>query len=261
MNLLCKSLPVLALGALAVFGCGGTANNNDDSLAADSTDTADQVSALSSLSSEGVDPSTGPTHAAAAQAAATAVTAKLSSGCVTTHVVGNQVTYTMNNCTGPYGLVSVTGALTATYTVQGTGTAATLTIVLSGTAIKINGASLNVNSTAVISGPTTNRTAVVNSNTTAVSARGNSITHAGNYTAGWDGVCLSMTGNFQTRAGLFNFMTQVDSYKRCLNHCPTQGTITFTGNAHTTTLTFNGTASASIMIDGRSGNLSLFCKP
>lgn len=250
----------LVIGTLAVSSCGGAADSNDEALAADSTDTADQVSALTSIMSDGADLSmAGLTSQSAAQGAMTGASAKLSASCLTAMTSGNVVTYTLKNCTGPYGLISLSGTLTATYTVQSAGAAPSLKVDLSGTGLKVNGASLSVNSSAIITGPANSRTAVVTSNTSATSARNNSITHSGNYTAGWDGACVSLTGSFSTRSGLLAFGTEIDSYRRCQDRCPAQGSITFTGR-HVATLTFNGTATAQITVDGRAGRLPLLCQ-
>lgn len=266
MQLLRKSLFSLTggllLGSMSLVGCGGfgqDGSTSDQAYAADTTDTADQVSALVSVSTDGIDTqASGLTSTIAAQAAVANVTAKLASGCVTATLQGSTATYVMNNCTGPYGLVSLTGTLSVGYTVTGSGAGTTVTVALSGSGIKLNNATLDVNSSAVISGPSTNRTAVVSSTTSAESARGNSIAHSGNYTAGWDGSCVTLTGTFMTRVGLSNYSTVITDYKRCLNTCPKTGTITFTGK-NIITLAFDGTASADLTVNGKAGSLPLLC--
>lgn len=261
MKLLRKSLPFLAASALCLAACGGTATSNDDAIAADSTDTADQISALTSATSDSVDPNmAGLSSETAAQIGSSGASAKLTAGCVTSTLVGNVVNYTLSSCSGPYGLVNVSGSLKATYTVNTVGPTTTLTVKLEGTALKVNGGSLDINSSAVITATGTARTATVSSATQATSARGNSITHSGMYTAGWDGSCVSLTGDFSTKSGLFSWMTDIANYKRCGASCPTSGKITFTGNFHTTTISFNGTKTAAITYDGRSGSLNLLCQ-
>lgn len=265
MTLVRKSLCSLALGVLAfaplLSGCGGSAVSGDEAMAADSTQTADQVSAVTSLTTDGVDLTTsGISSDTAATVAASSAGSKLTPAtCLTKSVVGSVATYTMNSCTGPYGLVAVTGTLQATYTVQGSGTGTSLKVDLAATGLKVNGATLDIASSATISGPQTARTATVTSTTRAVTARGNSIAHTGSYTAGSDGNCVTLTGSFATQSGIFNWSTQIDNYKRCQNMCPTQGKITFTGTLHTTTITYNGSATAAITVDGRTGNLGLLC--
>ncbi len=249
------------LGAILLSACGGAASSDEDSVAADSIDTADQVSALTSLSSDGVKlDAVGLTSNQAAQAGASGVSAKLTAGCVDVNTNQNVVTYTLVNCSGPYGLLNLSGILTATYTVQSTGGTNSLQVQLTSTALKVDKAAINVDSTAVVSGTAQSHTATVNSKTTAVTARGNTITHSGNYTAGWDGTCVSLSGNFSTRSGIINGSTQVESYSRCMNACPKQGKVTFVGNFHIVTMTFDGSATAAITLDGKSGNLKLLCQ-
>lgn len=265
MTLVRKSLCSLALNALVLApllaGCGGAAVSGDEAMAADSTQTADQVSAVTSLTTDSVDLTTGSisSDTAAATAAAGASAKLMPASCVTKSVASNVATYTMTNCTGPYGLLAVSGTLQATYTVQTTGTNPSLKVDLAATGLKVNGASLDISSSATISGPPTARTATVSSTTKAVTARGNTISHSGSYTAGSDGSCVTLTGTFSTQSGLLSWSTQIDSYKRCQNMCPAQGKITFTGVLHTTTVTFNGSATAAITVDGHAGNLGLLC--
>jgi hypothetical protein len=252
------------LGALLGSGCGGTAGaNGNEATAADSLETADQVSALSSVTTASVDPNmVGLTNNTAASTAASGTTAMLKAGCAIQTTVGNVVTYSLNNCTGPYGLVSLTGSLKATYTVVAPGS---LQVDLEGQNLKLNSSTLNINSSAVITVVGTARTATVTSTSSATGQRGNQITHMGSYTAGWDPNCVSLTGSFSTRVGLLQtYSTQIANYRRCQDLCPASGVITFSStsgaNTNTTTLTFDGTSTAAITFNGKAGNLSLFCK-
>src|SRR5262249_29562189 len=52
---------------------------------------------------------------AAVSAAASAKTFWQPSGCVTASASGTTVTYTLNDCTGPFGLVHVSGTVVVTY--------------------------------------------------------------------------------------------------------------------------------------------------
>ena len=70
--------------------------------------------------------------------------------------------------------------------------------------------------------------------------RGNSITHAGQYDATWDGMCMTLSGNFATQTMNNSYATVISGYKKCLNACPTQGTVTFTNLSNTLTITYSG---------------------
>lgn len=266
-----QSLRRLALGSLlcapllTALACGGSAtfSSTDAEIAADSTDTADVVSGLTSVSSDGVDVQTsGLTSASAATAAAAAAGSKfLLAACLTKNVVSNIVTYTMNNCSGPYGLTLLSGTLTATYTVALSGGTPSLTVDLAGTGLKVNGTTLDVATTAKISGPATARMASVTSTSKAVTARGNNITHAGMYDATWDGSCMTLSGNFATQTSSNSYATVISGYKKCLNTCPTQGTVTFTNLSNTLTITYSGSRMAKLILNGgKEQTINLLCQ-
>lgn len=267
-----KSLRRLALSSLlcssvlASAACGGsnaTFSSMDAEVAADSTDTADVVSGLTSVTTDGVDLSaSGLTSDQAATAAATAAGTKfLINACMTKNVVGNVATYTMNSCTGPYGLLLVTGTLTATYTVSVVGGTPSVTVNLAATGIKVNGMTVDVATTAKISGPTNNRSASVTSTSKAVTARGNTITHAGMYDATWDGMCMTLTGSFSTQTPGNSYATVISNYKKCQNACPTQGTVIFTTLANTLTITYSGGKMAKLVLNGgKEQTLGLLCQ-
>jgi hypothetical protein len=256
------STALLLFPLLAGCGLGTATTGNDSNVAADTTDTANQVVSITSVTSDGVDlTAAGITSNAAATVAAAGVIARVTpAGCATQSVVNNVATYTFTSCTGPYGLLSFTGSVQATYTVT-LGPPASLKLDLTGTAQTQNGGTLNLKSSAIISGPPTNRTAVVTESSSAVSARGNSISHTGSYTAGWDGMCVSLGGNWSTTAALLTWATTVTNYKRCQNHCPlVGGSLRLVGPLHTTTLSFDGTATGQFTFDGKPGTIPLFCQ-
>jgi hypothetical protein len=178
--------------------------------------------------------------------------------CATAVVTGSVVAYNFNGCTGPYGLVNVTGKLTATYAMVSAGS---VTVTLMGSNIQVNGGTLNINATATVSGAAGSRTATVSSMTSAVTSHGQTISHSGNYTAGWDGMCLNLTGAFSTQIGLLNWSTTIANYKRCLGMCPASGTVVITAGANSATVTFAGGATVNFTTSkGDSGTVTLVCK-
>lgn len=257
MKALRNSLFVLALSPLVACG-GSLAQSDDGQTAADSADTADVTTALSSLTSDGSDMAAATGDAAAAGAKA-GVMAKLNpSGCVTANAVANVVSYTFNNCTGPYGLVKLTGTVTATYTKANAG--ASLAVALTSTNLAVNGAQVSLNSTSVISGPPTARTATVTTMSSATTANGKSISHSGAYTAKWDGMCVSLDGAFSTKVGLASWNTVVTGYKRCSGVCPESGKVVINGAGGTATISYTGSAVALVLTSGGdSGTITLAC--
>lgn len=256
---------LFAAPLLMLTACGGSNSfsSSDAEIASDSTDTADVVSGLTSVSSDGVDvQASGLTSASAATAAAAAAGAKfVLPACLTKNVVGNVATYTMNNCSGPYGLVLVTGTLTATYTVSVNGSTPSVTVDLAATGLKVNGMTVDVATTAKVSGPSTSRSASVTSTSKATTARGNNITHAGMYDATWDGSCVTLSGSFATQTSSNSYATVISGYKKCLNACPTQGTVTFTNLSNTLTITYSGGRQAKLVVNGGAQQtINLLCQ-
>lgn len=256
---------LLCASVLATSACGGSTGftSSDAEVAADSTETADVVSGLTSVSTDGVDiAASGLTNEQAATAAAAVAGSKfLLPACMTKNVVGNVATYKMTNCTGPYGLVLVTGTLDATYTVSIVGGTPTLQVALLGTGIKVNNMTVDVATTAKISGPANNRSASVNSTSKAVTARGNTITHSGMYDATWDGMCMTLSGSFATQTPMNNYTTVISGYKKCQNACPSQGTVTFSNLANTLTITYTGARMAKLSLNGgKEQTLNLLCQ-
>ena len=279
MKLLRKSQPFLTAWVLALPICnfcpppkedvdGGNVdmNSDDSNLAADSITTADQVWSLTALTSDSVMLNmAGLNSNTAAFFAQNGTAANLENqGCLTSMFSGNVVTFTAAQCQGSkYGVKGLNGTLRATYTVTGTGAPYTLKVDLSGTGIQVNGATIDIGSSAIITVAGTGRTAMVTPtpNTKASGRYGNMITFAGSYTAGWDGMCTTLEGNFSTKVGSLSWMTVIDSYKRCINSCPAAGgSITVDSDRHATTLSFTNNAMPNKTIDGKqAGTFLLFC--
>jgi len=253
-----SSLYALILSPLLLAACGGSAAvATDGENAADSADTASVTASMSSLTTDGVDASATTATAAAASAQVKALALLSPQGCATAQVNGSTVNYTLNGCTGPYGLINATGTVSATYALA----AGVLTVTLSGNNLKANGSTVNLNATATVTGAAGSRQAAVTSSTSAQTARGRTITHSGNYTAGWDGSCLTLNGAFTTQIGLIGWNTSIANYKRCQGMCPASGTVVITAGANTATVTFAGGATISYTDSkGDSGTVTLTCK-
>ena len=80
------------------------------------------------------------TGESAASAVASSVANYFPNGCATASASGNVVTFALNNCTGPFGLVAATGTVAATLTVANNA----VQIQLAGNKIAANGATINL---------------------------------------------------------------------------------------------------------------------
>jgi hypothetical protein len=261
---------LLCLGAACApgSGCGGGPQTQtiaeDDSQAiaesaALSVAAAEQDAALASVAVEPLDAQSIGSGDAAASAAARATSGFTPASCVTVSSARNVVTYVLASCTGPYGLGHVSGTLTATYTPQPGGA---LKVDLAATGLSVNSATVDVTASALVTDVASKRTVTVTSASRAVAARGGTVTHAGNYTASWDGTCLSLGGTFTTTVGIASWTTAIADYRHCSGKCPdASGTVTVTGTAgRTITISYTSGGTALVVSStGKQGMIRLDC--
>lgn len=185
------------------------------------------------------------------------------STCRTIETNGNAITVTYNDCTGPRGLLHVSGQLVLTVQVRLDGT-----ILVHGTSgdLTVNDAHLVVEVDAAYSTSGTNHTLSVTTSGSAVGPRGNDLDHVGDYTIAWDSAsqCGSLSGSWATEAtidGRTASRTTTVDLQRCVGSCPV-GTIDRTYRTGATlTVTFDGTATAQWQTStGRSGTIDLACR-
>jgi hypothetical protein len=186
-------------------------------------------------------------------------------GCATVSSSGTSVAIKYDDCTGPRGLVHVTGELDLAISIS---SANEVQVQASATGFDVNRAVLDIDATATyVSGAAgAADTLTVSSNGTGVGPLGTDIDHNGNYTITWNpsSQCASVDGMWST-----DFTTASASAERsndvdvsdCANACP-NGTITHHFLlGETLTLTFDGTAVATWMTSaGKSGTFNLTCQ-
>lgn len=186
------------------------------------------------------------------------------SGCATVDQQGATVTVTYNDCTGPRGLVHVTGTLTVVLSVSATGG---ISAHATATGFQVNRATLDIDADATYAVSGTSHSLTVTSTGEGTGPRGNAIDHQGDYTITWDTAsqCGSIDGmwstDITTPVATAERSNDVD-LSRCAGGCPT-GTMThhFLGGA-SITVTFDGTATAAWTAStGRSGTVQLLCQP
>jgi hypothetical protein len=258
-NLLAYLLP---LGLLA--GCGGADPSSDSASVSSALDSAGQTaneSALMVATTSGTELAT-TSNEAAMMAGGGAKTNWQPAGCVTATQNQNVVSYTLNDCTGPYGLVHVTGTVVATYTADSSGIHAALQT----TNLHINGATMTLDSKADYSVNGSAHSLTVNTNGSGTGAFGNTITRNGSYTLAWDDAtdCGTLDGAWSTGIDSATWSTSIANYAQCKDHCPTSGVLTHTGGlSHITwTVTFDGSAQAKWTSSrGPSGQFGLLCLP
>jgi hypothetical protein len=187
----------------------------------------------------------------------------LPAGCATVTQNGLTLVVQYNDCTGPRGLVHVTGELDLAVSLALDGS-----IAVHGTAtgLEVNAATLDIDTDATYRTTGTGHSLTVTTTGTGTGPRGTTIDHQGNYTITWDAAsqCRSIMGDWSTElsrtGGSVSRSNQVD-VSRCAGGCPT-GTIThhYLGGA-SIDVTFDGTATAQWTAStGRSGTVTLACQ-
>jgi hypothetical protein len=183
-------------------------------------------------------------------------------GCATVTQSGANITIVYDNCTGPRGLLHVSGELDLVVSVSLTGV---ISVHGESNGLQVNDADLTISADATYTVAGTDHTLAVQTTGSGTGPRGNAITHTGDYTIHWDTVslCRSIDGRWATElsnATTSRGRSNVVSVERCADACPT-GEVTHTGLANvTTTITFDGTAVARWATStGRSGTVNLPC--
>jgi hypothetical protein len=257
-------LPHLSLLLLLTPACRLELDEMAASEAADSSDVAMNEGAL--LSSGVDDSMVGLSAEAVASRAEIRANDRFQpAGCATITRSQNVVTYVLVDCTGPRGMIHVTGTAVATFTdVPAGAQPAGVQIALAGTAMKINRASLDFQTTGLLTQETGLLKLVVTTLGNGIGPRGHSFVRTGGYTVIADGAadCLQLDGQWKLDAGLAERSTTVTGLRRCKDACPAAGgQIVHTGfRGRTVTLEFDGTSDASwSSTTGKSGTIDLSC--
>lgn len=256
-------LSVFAISALSL-SCGGAASEASDAEDADeSVAVTTAESALSAeLSDEVAQPVSMPAEEVANAAATRIASGVQPAGCLTKTVVGSTVTYVFNNCTGRYGLVKVTGTITAVYS---RATGGGIQVVATGKGMKANNVTFDLQATVKATQTGNVKKAEVVSDSTGSGPRGAAVVRQGNYTATYDAEtgCVTLDGTWETTVALRKATTTVTNFKTCKGQCPAAGgSISHKSIRNVVvTVTYDGTATAAWTSspNNRSGTVKLLC--
>jgi hypothetical protein len=263
-----RQLTMFVLLGSSLIACARNSGGNVDSAesAVDSSDSVESEGNVMMASVDGADMTAlaAPTSVdVAARIALNAQTRWTPNGCATATSSGSNVTITLDDCTGPRGLVHVTGELDLAVSVSLSGS---ISVHATATALMVNRATLDIDATGTYAVNGTTHSLQVQTTGSGTGPLGNDVEHNGDYTITWDTAseCRSLAGSWSTsittatatatRANDVNIM-------RCGTGCPT-GTIThhFLGGA-SLTVTFDGTATAQWTAStGKSGTVNLSCQ-
>jgi len=258
---------ILATCLVVVAADGGCRKQETlyDAYAEQAVDSADVSSNEAAILYAGTDSSSAAMTAEEAATAAwtNAGTFWQPAGCITATQDGATVTYVVNDCTGPFGLVHVTGTVVVVYSLAADGLHADATA----DDLDVNGGSMDLDATGVLSFEGTTRVLSVSTNGQGTSARGNSFLRHGDYTASWDPgtSCLGLDGSWSTVVGARTWSTDVVAFEKCGDSCPAEGGhVSYHGGLSgvTVDVDFDGSASAAWETsNGQSGTVSMDCTP
>ena len=256
---------LVLIGSSFLVGCAKNATSTDSAASTiDSSDAVESEGNMMMALTDGADQAVAAYTAdqVAAKIAANVGTRWLSAGCATATASGPDVTVKLNDCTGPRGLLHVTGEIDLVGAVDAHGV---LTVTGHSVDLMVNKATLSFDTTAVYGSTGTEHTLTVQTTGTGTGPLGNEIDHTGQYTITWDTAtqCGSLDGMWSTEfsnATTSATRSNAVSVMRCAGGCPT-GQIVHTGLAGVTlTVEFNGTNLASWSTStGKSGTFNLAC--
>ena len=260
-----QKLSSLVLLGSSLLVCACTNGHDDVDSAASAIDSSDSTEAEGNVMMGSIDGADGsglaaPTAADVAVRIAANVALRWNpSGCATVTQHDALVSITYNDCTGPRGLVHVTGTLDLAVSISTTGA---ITVHGTSSSLQVNRAELVIDATATYTVGGSGHTLSVQTSGSGTGPRGNTVDHEGSYTINWDPstLCRSIDGHWQTDIGARERSNDV-SLHRCGAGCPT-GTIThhFAVGA-SLTITLDGTATAHWATSaGASGTTQVGCQ-
>lgn len=259
-----SKLPLFALLGTSLIACMNRDKGFDTDSAQSAVDSSDSVGSESDLLVATMDGSESSsalpiTAADVAVRVAANIGTRWANGCATVTTSGTNLTVHYDDCTGPRGLVHVTGKLDLAISVDTSGA-----IVVHATSddMHINRADLVIDATATYSASGSEHTLTVDTKGSGTGPFGGDIDHMGDYTVTWDAAsqCGSLTGHWQTDFGTLERSNDVD-LMRCALACPTgEMTHHFLGGA-SLTVTFDGSSVAQWSAStGATGTVNLSCQ-
>jgi hypothetical protein len=187
-------------------------------------------------------------------------------GCMTetTDVAQSQNTYVYDDCTGPWGLVHLTGTIVVKYSSSGAGQ---LTLDFSASSFKINAATLTTwTATANITASGSQYTMLWQASLAGITGSGRDFARTNDKTITWTTgtvpACVSISGTSQGTVTGHDLKTTVTDYQRCAAECPQAGSeiaIQNLDNGKEVDVKYNGGPSATVSetVNGKTASIDL----
>jgi hypothetical protein len=249
--------------------CARNPNTNTDTAesAVDSSDSVESEGNVMMALADGADGTATALTGITAEQAAAHIAANVPlrwqpSGCATATVSGASVTVTLTDCTGPRGLLHVTGEIDLAVSIT---TAGAVAVHATANDLAVNAATISFDADATYTANGTMHSLAVQAHGDGTGPRGTTIDHDGNYTIDWDTAtqCRSIAGSWSTEFtnGTASATRGNDvNLMRCSGSCPNGTLVHHFLGGQTLTVTFDGTSTASWATSGgRSGTVQLAC--
>lgn len=184
-------------------------------------------------------------------------------GCEQTTVdpSGQSATFVFDGCTGPLGLVELTGTVSVTWQTA----SSQLTLDFSAQNFKINRATIDSwQATAVVTADGDQRTLTWNATLSGTTGRGRSFDRTNQKTVQWTvGVpCIEVTGQSTGTILGARLQTTFTTWKRCADSCPQSGSeiqVKNLGNGDDIDIRYLGGPTADLTLDGKTEEIGLAC--
>jgi hypothetical protein len=172
-------------------------------------------------------------------------------------------TYTFSDCTGPYGLVHLTGVVTVVWS---NASQTTLDLALSATNFQVNRATITSwNATAKITASGDSRDMQWAASLAGTTGSGRAFTRTNAKDIKWTvgGSCISISGSSQGTITGLDLDTTISSYSRCEDSCPAAGSeinVRDVTNGESVNVEYLGGDSAQFTgVDGKVTDIPLLC--
>jgi hypothetical protein len=183
-------------------------------------------------------------------------------GCVTpSHdATARTVTYTFDDCVGPFGLRKLQGTVRIVYAKREGGPG--LQLAISSERLAIGRATLTMKATADVTAEGTSRRVAWSSELEGTSARNRAFTRAVDRTLIFNAgeSCIEASGRSTGTAGGSPVTVTLDKLKRCRGACPEAGgSVRVEGTSTTLDVAFDGTSQAKLSVNGNAKTITLAC--
>jgi hypothetical protein len=186
-------------------------------------------------------------------------------GCLTVNadIATRTITYAFSDCTGPYGLVHLTGTVDVVWSSSGS---TNLQLAFSAQDFQINSATVTTwNATAVITANGDARDMTWAASLSGTTGHGRAFNRTNNKDIKWTvgTPCLAISGSSQGDVTGLNLLTTITNYQRCVDSCPQAGSeinVKDVTDGKSIDLTYLGGQSAQFTgVEGKVWDLTVAC--